>query len=62
MQGTIVSFDAEEGGVLVLDDGVTMPYGRDVVAASPVRHLRLGQRVIVETSGPDGTITALRIH
>ncbi|MBW9206410.1 hypothetical protein KV097_10690 [Mumia sp. zg.B17] len=63
MQATIASYDADQGGTLVLDDGVTMDYAADVVVASPVRHLRPGQRVIVElTDGADATVRALRIH
>ncbi|MFD1826416.1 MULTISPECIES: cold-shock protein [Mumia] len=62
MQGTIATFDAERGGTLVLDDGVTLSYDSDVVASSPVRHLRPGQRVIVETSAGRDRVTALRIH
>lgn len=62
MQGTIATFDPEHGGTLVLDDGVTVSYDREVLAASPVRHLRPGQRVIVETSGSPGRVVALRIH
>ncbi|WP_370618955.1 hypothetical protein [Mumia sp. Pv 4-285] len=63
MQATIASFDAESGGTLVLDDGVTLPYDAEAVAASPVRHLRPGQRVIVELSdATEPAVRALRIH
>ncbi|KAA1423629.1 hypothetical protein FE697_008555 [Mumia zhuanghuii] len=63
MQATIATYDAETGGTLVLDDGVTLLYDADAVAASPVRHLRPGQRVIVElTDAAPPAVRALRIH
>ncbi|MGH1562510.1 hypothetical protein [Mumia sp. DW29H23] len=63
MQATIATFDADSGGTLVLDDGVTMAYAAAAVEASPVRHLRPGQRVIVELTGDKRpTVRALRIH
>lgn len=61
MQATIATYDAEQGGMLVLDDGVTLPYAKEALDASPVRHLRPGQRVIVELEAA-GTVAALRIH
>ncbi|KHL12035.1 hypothetical protein CLV56_3367 [Mumia flava] len=62
MQATVASFDPTTGGTLVLDDGVTVDYDADALDASPVRHLRPGQRVIVTTTDDEPPrVQALRI-
>ena len=61
MQGTVASFDATtRGGVLLLDDGTELTFGRPAFDASGLRLLRLGQRVRVDTD-PDGTIVRVTL-
>lgn len=60
MQGTVATFDEHHGGSLLLDDGTTLRFGSEAFAASGLRHLRLGQRVRIET-GSDGTVTRVTL-
>lgn len=65
MQATVRSFDERtRSGTVLLDDGIELPYGADALAGGPVRHLRVGQRVAIETEdGDDGrTVAFLRIY
>lgn len=59
MQGTVASFDeTSRSGHVLTDDGVRL----DFVAASladHIRHLRLGQRVFLETDGTAVTSVAI---
>ena len=59
MQGTVSSFDPEaRSGQLLTDEGLPMEFGAATLAEH-IRHLRVGQRVFVETDG--NTITAIKI-
>lgn len=59
MQGTVSSFDpTARTGQLLTDDGMPMEFGADTLAEH-IRHLRIGQRVFVETDGD--TITGIAI-
>jgi hypothetical protein len=61
MQGTIATFDPDgHTGTLLLDDGTELPFGRAAFAASGLRLLRLGQRVVIESDGA-GSVTAVSI-
>ncbi len=61
MQATVHRFDPGEGtGALVDDAGAVLPFGADAFARSGLRHLRVGQRLTVETDG-SGRVTALRL-
>jgi 2-phospho-L-lactate guanylyltransferase len=61
MQGTIATFDAEtHSGTLLLDDGSELAFPADAFDRSGLRLLRLGQRVVIETS-PAGTVEQLRL-
>lgn len=52
MQGTVHTFEPADGsGQVVLDTGRLVPFGADVLAASGLRLLRLGQRLSLELSG-----------
>lgn len=52
MQATVSSFDPSTfAGVVLLDDGVELPFAADALAGSGIRLLRPGQRVRLETSG-----------
>ena len=65
MQATVRSFDERtRSGTVLLDDGIELPYAADALAGGPVRHLRVGQRVAIETTeGDDGrTVTFLTIY
>ncbi|WP_344766374.1 hypothetical protein [Aeromicrobium panaciterrae] len=59
MQGTVSQFDpAVRSGQLLTDEGMPLEFGADAVAEH-IRHLRVGQRVFVETDGD--TITSIKI-
>ncbi len=46
------SFDPDRGsGVVVLDDGRTLPFDAAAFAASALRHVRPGQRLTVDVAG-----------
>ncbi|MPZ60118.1 MAG: hypothetical protein GEU93_02245 [Propionibacteriales bacterium] len=60
MQATVATFDPETwSGRVLLDDGVTLPFGAEALAGTRLRHLRPGQRVQVTVE--DQVITALQI-
>ena len=61
MQATVWFFDAADGsGSVVLDDGTVCGFGPQVFAASGLRLLRRGQRVVIRR-GRSGVITALNL-
>lgn len=63
-QGTVASFDASRrSGVVLLDDGLQLPFSATAFARSGLRSLRLGQRVRIETAGSGElmVITALTV-
>ncbi|MBM7786643.1 hypothetical protein [Tenggerimyces flavus] len=65
MQGTVRSFDPQSrSGTVLLDDGVELPYDADAFATSTVRHLRIGQRVQLQTTGEgaDLRVTGVSIY
>ncbi|WP_332662346.1 hypothetical protein [Aeromicrobium sp.] len=60
MQGTVASFDqSTRAGSLLTDEGMPMDFPAASLA-DHIRHLRVGQRVFVET-GPSGEITSIKI-
>ncbi|MEV7395949.1 hypothetical protein [Aeromicrobium sp. NPDC092404] len=60
MQGTVASFDqSTRDGSLLTDEGMPLSFPAASLA-DHIRHLRVGQRVFVET-GPDGAVTAISI-
>ncbi|MEJ7633213.1 hypothetical protein [Aeromicrobium sp.] len=60
MQGTVATFDqSTRGGSLLTDEGMPLAFAAESLA-DHIRHLRVGQRVFVETS-PTGTVTAIQI-
>jgi cold shock CspA family protein len=65
MQGTVATFDAEaRSGTLLLDDGTALEFDAEAFAVSGLRHLRLGQRVVVELgteNEPAGRVRSVRI-
>lgn len=66
MQASVHSFDPATGqGEVLLDTGRLLPFDGQVFGASGLRHLRLGQRLSIETSGdpeaPGSSLTRLWI-
>lgn len=60
MQGTVSSFDpSTRSGQLLTDDGMPMDFAAETLAEH-IRHLRVGQRVFIETDNSD-TVTAISI-
>jgi uncharacterized protein YuzE len=60
MQGTVATFDpSTRSGRLLTDDGMPLEYAAESLA-DHIRHLRVGQRVFVETDA-SGTVTAIKI-
>ncbi|HZE40203.1 MAG TPA: cold-shock protein [Stackebrandtia sp.] len=61
MQATVATFDpTTRGGSVLLDDGTTKSFDHTAFDASPLRLLRLGQRVRLDTDA-DGVVTGLRL-
>jgi hypothetical protein len=63
MQATVSRYDAEtRTGAVLTDTGIELPFTADALTDTPVRLLRLGQRVRLTTTGTDAslTITALQ--
>lgn len=59
MQGTVSAYDPEaRSGQLLTDEGMPMDFVAATLAEH-IRHLRVGQRVFVETDG--NTITGIKI-
>jgi 2-phospho-L-lactate guanylyltransferase len=60
MQGTVSSFDqTTRAGQLLTDDGMPLDFPAESLAEH-IRHLRVGQRVFVETD-PSGVVSSIRI-
>src|SRR5215212_5783269 len=60
MQGTVASFDqSTRAGSLLTDDGMPLEFPAESLAEH-IRHLRIGQRVFVETDGT-GEVTSIKI-
>jgi len=56
VQGTVATFEAETGdGTVLLDDGTSVAFDGAAFHAGGLRHLRLGQRVRLDTD-EDGRI------
>jgi cold shock CspA family protein len=63
MQATVSRYDAEtRSGAVLTDTGIELPFDAAAIAETPVRFLRAGQRVRLETtgSGADLTVTTVR--
>lgn len=54
MQGTVLTYDADGSGSVVLDDGTELPFSPGCLDGTGLRHLRPGQRVTLDLSGPAG--------
>jgi len=63
MQATVSRYDTETGaGVVLTDRGVELPFTAEAVAHTPVRLLRLGQRVRLITTGSGATLAITEVH
>jgi cold shock CspA family protein len=63
MQATVSRYDAETGaGAVLTDSGVELPFTAEALARTPVRLLRLGQRVRLTTTGSGASQTITEIH
>jgi 2-phospho-L-lactate guanylyltransferase len=59
MQGTVASFDqSTRAGSLLTDDGMPLEFPAESLA-DHIRHLRVGQRVFIETDGT--AVTSIKI-
>jgi hypothetical protein len=52
MQGTVSRYDLDTfSGSVLTDTGIELPFTVHAVSDTPVRHLRVGQRVRLQTTG-----------
>jgi cold shock CspA family protein len=62
MQGTVSRYDTETfSGAVLTDTGVELPFSVHAVSDTPVRHLRVGQRVRLETTGSGAGLSITRV-
>jgi hypothetical protein len=53
VQATVHRFDAATGnGSVVTDEGLIVPFSGEVLAASGLRHVRVGQRLSIDVDDP----------
>ncbi|HEY3558263.1 MAG TPA: hypothetical protein VGL05_12400 [Kribbella sp.] len=63
MQATVSKYDGETfSGAVLTDTGVELPFTVHAVADTPVRHLRVGQRVRIETTGSGAGLAISRLE
>jgi cold shock CspA family protein len=63
MQATVSRYDGETfSGSVLTDTGIELPFTVHAVADTPVRHLRVGQRVRVETEGSGAGLTITKVE
>lgn len=63
MQGTVSRYDETNGaGAVLTDTGVELRFGADALAGTPVRLLRPGQRVRLDTTGEGESLTVTAVH
>lgn len=63
MQGTVSRYDETDGtGAVLTDTGVEIGFGADALARTPVRLLRRGQRVRLDTTGEGETLAITAVH
>jgi hypothetical protein len=62
MQATVSRYDSETfSGSVLTDTGIELPFTVHAVSETPVRHLRVGQRVRLETSGSGAGLTITKV-
>ena len=63
MQGTVSRYDgATFSGAVLTDTGIELPFTMHAVAGARVRHLRVGQRVRLETKGSGAGLTITKVE
>ena len=63
MQGTVSRYDGETfSGAVLTDTGIELPFTVHAVADTPFRHLRIGQRVRIETTGSGSELTVTKVE
>jgi cold shock CspA family protein len=63
MQATVSRFDATTAaGAVLTDNGIELPFGPEALTSTPVRLLRIGQRVRLDTVGAGESLTITAIH
>jgi hypothetical protein len=63
MQATVSRYDGETfSGAVLTDTGIELPFTVHAVADTPVRYLRVGQRVRIETTGSGAGTTVTKVE
>jgi cold shock CspA family protein len=63
MQATVSRYDGETfSGAVLTDTGIELPFTVHAIASTPVRHLRVGQRVRIETAGSGTGTTVTKVE
>ena len=63
MQGTVSRYDLDTfSGSVLTDTGIELPFTVHAVSDTPVRHLRVGQRVRLETTGSGADLTIAKVE
>jgi hypothetical protein len=63
MQATVSRYDSESfSGAVLTDTGIELPFSVHAIAETPVRLLRVGQRVRIETTGSGAALTITKVQ
>jgi hypothetical protein len=63
MQATVSRYDGETfSGAVLTDTGIELPFTVHAVSDTPVRHLRVGQRVRLRTTGSGAGLTITEVE
>ncbi|GAA1694597.1 hypothetical protein ACFTSF_24195 [Kribbella sp. NPDC056951] len=62
MQATVSRYDSESfSGAVLTDTGIELPFTVHAIAETPVRLLRVGQRVRIQTTGSGATLAITKV-
>ncbi|MFF1821313.1 hypothetical protein ACFVWG_28675 [Kribbella sp. NPDC058245] len=63
MQATVSRYDSENfSGAVLTDTGIELPFTVHAIAETPVRLLRVGQRVRIETTGSGAGLAITKVE
>jgi hypothetical protein len=63
MQATVSRYDsASFSGAVLTDTGIELPFSVHAIAETPVRLLRVGQRVRIETTGTGAALAVTKVQ
>jgi hypothetical protein len=63
MQATVSRYDAATAsGAVLTDTGIELPFDAEALTGTPVRLLRLGQRVRLTTTGSGAGLAISEVH